>query len=53
MNRWKVWAAFRKQNGIQTNSNNLNGVVTAVLCTLEGSTGIWLYARTRSILENM
>ena len=27
--------------------------MTAVLCTSAGSTGIWWYARTKSILEKM
>ena len=39
--RWKVWAAFRRPNGI------------AVLGMSEGSTGIWWYARNRSTFEKI
>ena len=53
MKRWKVCAALRKPKGIRVNSNNLKGVVTAVLGISEGSTGTWWYALTRSILEKM
>ena len=42
MNCWKVCVAFRRPKGIQTNSKRPNGVVTAVLGTSSGATGIWL-----------
>ena len=53
MNLWKVCAAFQSPNGMRTNSNNPNGVVTAVLGISAGSTGIWWYALTRSNFEKM
>ena len=49
--RWKVWPEFPKTNGVLVKLNRPKGVVTAVLCMLDGSIGIWLYARTNSILE--
>lgn len=51
--RWKVCAAFRKPNGILTNSNNPNGVMMAVFGMSSSATGIWLKARTRSTFEKI
>ena len=39
--RWKVWPEFLKPNGVLVKLNKSKGVVTAVLCTSNGSTGIW------------
>ena len=41
MNRWNVWAAFQRSNGIRRNLNKPNVVVMAVFGTSAGSTGIW------------
>ena len=41
MNRWKVWPALRKPNGIRVNSNRPKGIVMAVFGTSAGSIGIW------------
>ena len=50
--RWKVWPEFLKPNlKVLVKLNKPKGVVTAVLCTSDGSTGIWWYARTKSIFE--
>ena len=53
MNRWKVCAALRRPNDMNGNSNNTNGVVIAVFLMSSGATGIWLYARTRSMVEKI
>ena len=41
-----VRAASLRPKGISTNSNRLNGVMTVVLGTTKGATGIWWYAYT-------
>ena len=51
ISRWKAWAAFLSPKGVRRNSKRPNGVITAVLWTSSGATGIWWYPRTRSILE--
>ena len=43
--RWKVWPEFLKPNSVLVKLNKPKGVVTAVLCTSDGSTG------TKSIFE--
>ena len=48
-----MWAAFRRPNSIQTKLNSPNGVMTAVLGTSDGSTGIMSYARTRYTFEKI
>ena len=50
MNLWNVCAAFLSPKDMRTNSNRPKGVVTAVLGTSEGLTGIWWQAHTRSSL---
>ena len=49
--RWKVWLEFPKPNGVLVKLNRPKGVVTAVLCMSDGSTGIWLYVRIHFFLE--
>ena len=44
-----VWAAFLRPKGIRKNSNSPNGVVMAVFGMSSSSTGIWWYARMRSM----
>ena len=39
--RWNVWPEFRRPNGVLVKLNKPKGVVTAVLCTSDGYTGIW------------
>ena len=53
INRWNVWAAVFRPNGILTNSNNPKGVAIAVLGMSSFLTGIWWYPLTRSTFENM
>ena len=53
MRRWNAWAAFFSPIGILKNSNRLNGVMTAVLGTSSGWTGIWWYPLIRSTFEKM
>ena len=48
-----VCAAFLRPKAIHSNLNRPNGVVTAVLGTSLGATGIWWYAHTTSSLEKM
>lgn len=49
--RQKVWAAFRKPKGVFKNSNRPKGVAITAFGASANSTDIWLYARTKSILE--
>jgi hypothetical protein len=41
INLWKVMPAFFSPNGMRTNSNKPNGVITAVLVMSSGATGTW------------
>ena len=53
INLWKACAAFLSPKGILRNSKRPNGVITAVFGMSMAATGIWLYPRTKSILEKI
>ena len=52
ISRWKSCPAFLRPKGVCGKRKRPNGVMTAVLHTSSGATGIWWYPLTRSILEN-